>query len=945
MALAPEKKASLFSIKPYGDNLCTPGARYWISCIRLVIIVMALSEAIAWAYLGSLFGKGIIGYIAAGIAFLFVFIIIWIIDVSFVTLDMSKSHYDNAILKKKTSSFWDTVKISTGLLGRVAIVVVSLSISAPFIAQIVFMQDIDNEMEGRNLARVSAVSDSLLAQKDAEIAELDSLILAKEQELVVETAGKGESGNYGFGPVTQAIERNIQRLEDEREEQLVSKDEMQEAFASLSIQEFAQRYNVDLVDNGVQARSAILTSLSQNPEYKTAKRAITAFLAFIFAALVLLKLFQPRSVRIYYNEKLQDLYREYLSGNLNKWIAKEERLLDDGRSQISPLRFEDWSVNTYGVIRNEDIKRRESSKMYNSFKMKIEQLENEKEEVKKMLDPIESEYDQLVTELNALRIEVMKANNDVEQNDRVADEITRQLESIHTDLQNGSFKGQDLVHAVQAKKSTEDRLAQHAEAKMQLKHDQDIANHRYDIKNNEAEQVEELMTKVRANYRYIQEKIDEERLKYTEMIVSGEILGGIELGGAPEQKHEGMDEVVESDASVEEPADPVDDTDVERQDEDQVQHIDETDAYDEEEAEFYDEEGDEVYDENDEEFEVEEVGSGEDNQNREAIYRASVEPPAYVNGHTVVENEEDQDVYVDPFYRDYRYDGALYREATYDQPEEDERDLPSKEDGDGYFEEENEAIKADQEMINRFIWEDDDKKEEENQEAGKEDAESEEENTTHPAATSYTHYPLLVSGMEEEKDKESPIEYVDNDRLERYADSVSMAAYEADQENGTEKKYTENETENEERKSNNSVEVFSPDARYDAPEEMDGDDDIVYSEESNGKPKYPWDTLDEDADDLSEANVKSKRTTYAWDAFESTDPDQRETERDEIVEEGDEAEDQSSDLADPGEAEAFEDSTNHDEPEAPHSGARDPKPGRKVTVKRRLGRTGDWMIG
>ena len=41
---APEKKASLFSIKPYGDNLCTPGAGYWISCIRLVIVVMALSE-------------------------------------------------------------------------------------------------------------------------------------------------------------------------------------------------------------------------------------------------------------------------------------------------------------------------------------------------------------------------------------------------------------------------------------------------------------------------------------------------------------------------------------------------------------------------------------------------------------------------------------------------------------------------------------------------------------------------------------------------------------------------------------------------------------------------------------------------------------------------------------------------------------------------------------
>ena len=107
----------------------------------------------------------------------------------------------------------------------------------------------------------------------------------------------------------------------------------------------------------------------KNPEYRTAKTAITAFLAFIFAALVLLKLFQPRSVRIYYNEKLQDLHREYLAGHLNKWIGAPEQS-ENGRSQMSPLRFEDWCVNTYSVVRNEDIKRRDSRKIYNLFKMK-----------------------------------------------------------------------------------------------------------------------------------------------------------------------------------------------------------------------------------------------------------------------------------------------------------------------------------------------------------------------------------------------------------------------------------------------------------------------------------------------------------------------------------------------------------------------------------------------
>ena len=525
VATPTAKKPHLFSIKPYGDFLCTPGASYWIACIRLVIIVMALSEAIAWGYLGSLFGRGPVGYIAAGIAFLFVFIIIWIIDVSFVTLDLSRAHYDRAIMRKKVSTWVDNTKISIGLLGRVAIVVVSLSISAPFIAQIVFMQDIDNEMERQNLARVDAMSDSLLAARDVEVAALDSLILEKEAELVTETAGQGASGNYGFGPVTQAMERNIQRLKDERMAKIEEKDELEESFRTLSTVEFARQYNVDLVDNGVQARSAILSSLAENPEYKTAKRAITAFLAFIFAALVLLKLFQPRSVKIYYNEKLQDLYKEYLTGNLNKWISKEEQYPGEGPSRMSPLRFEDWAINTYGVIRSEDIKRRESRKVYNAFRMKIDQLEAERIEVKHMLEPVENEYNERVGELNQMRVELMESENAIEQNERIRSDIERQVRGIDNDLKNGRFRGEDLLHAVQAKKNIEDRLSAHKADRLQLEHNRDIARHRYETKQKEVDQLHELITKLRSNHNQIQEKIDEERLGYTDMIVSGQLIG------------------------------------------------------------------------------------------------------------------------------------------------------------------------------------------------------------------------------------------------------------------------------------------------------------------------------------------------------------------------------------------------------------------------------------
>lgn len=514
---------NLFSIKPYKNNLLTPGASYWIICIHLVIFVMASSEAIAWGYLGSLFGKAGMGMLAAAITFAFMFLIVWVIDVSFVTLDLSRSYYDKIILKKETERWVDNTRLGVGLLGRIAIVFVSLSISAPFLAQIVFKQDIDNEIERRNMATVSMVSDSMLIAKDEEIAALDSVITVREAALITETAGQGSSGNYGFGPVTRAMEKQIGQLRDERADLLQEKAVMAQTVQALTVEEFADMHNVDLIDNGVRTREEILSGLMENPEYRTAKTAITAFLAFIFAALVLLKLFQPRSVRIYYNEKLQDLYREYLAGHLNKWIAPAEQSVD-GRSNMSPLRFEDWCVNTYSVVRNEDIKRRDSRKIYNLFKMKIEQLEEEKAEIKKLMEPVEREYDDAMTELNQVKIELLEVENEIKHNQRLGDDIERHLTNIGEDLKNNRFQGSDVLIAVSAKKEAEANLEANKNEGLALNYKRDLVKHRFDVKETDAQQVDELMNRIRNNYRDLQEKIDRERIAYTDLVVSGQVI-------------------------------------------------------------------------------------------------------------------------------------------------------------------------------------------------------------------------------------------------------------------------------------------------------------------------------------------------------------------------------------------------------------------------------------
>lgn len=538
--------ATLFSIKPYQDRLLTPGARYWIACVHLVIFVMAASEAIAWGYLGSLFGDGWIGVVAAVTAFAFMFSIIWVIDVSFISLDLSRSFYDRAILQEDVKPWLDRARLGIGLMGRVIIVLVSLSISAPFLSQIVFKQDIDNEIHRRNLGTVSEMQEVLLSRASNEIAAIEAEIANREAELIQETAGRGSSGNYGNGPVTQAIERNIQRLREERNVKATAKQKLEDQLRGMAPAEIADQYNIALVDDGVQAREAILSGLMENPEYRNAKRAVTAFLAFIFAALVLLKLFQPRSVRIYFNEKLQDLYLEYLSGNLNKWIAPDEQTSKDGKARMSPLRFEDWCINTYSSVRHEDTRRRDGRKIYHLYRMKIEQLEEEKESVQQMFAPLEEALQQKQKELHQLEVALLQTQRDVERDARQEEDYAEQVASIDYDLRNNLFRGSDVLLAVTAKKQLEQQRAEGRHDALEHEHKLNVTQHKREAKKQEVKTLKALTEQIQTNLKDIQDKIDNERLIYTNLIVSGHVFDDAdkqmphhlqETESLPEQPH------------------------------------------------------------------------------------------------------------------------------------------------------------------------------------------------------------------------------------------------------------------------------------------------------------------------------------------------------------------------------------------------------------------------
>src|SRR5688500_14716091 len=120
--LALMSLARRLALKPYGDELLTRSADFWLFSARLIILTMATAEGIAWAYMGALMSRAY-PLVAAAIAGLFVFILVWIIDATFMTLDLSRGFYEQVLLgKKEESQGREKLKLAAGIAARVAIV-------------------------------------------------------------------------------------------------------------------------------------------------------------------------------------------------------------------------------------------------------------------------------------------------------------------------------------------------------------------------------------------------------------------------------------------------------------------------------------------------------------------------------------------------------------------------------------------------------------------------------------------------------------------------------------------------------------------------------------------------------------------------------------------------------------------------------------------------------
>ncbi len=350
-----------FQFRPHGDRLLTSSAAFWLLSARVLVFCMAIAETAAWGYLGFLFGDGITRWLVAAFTGGIVFLIIWMIDASLITMDRAWSEHAQKILGKPASSALGRKLRETFTFGiRISLLIGSLTITAPYLAQVVFHKDIQRYIDTEAAAALDAGRKQIAAKYDSAIVAKNKEIEGKRQEYEREVAGKGTSGRYGNGPAAQAMAESVSILEEQREAMTGERDKNLADFDAaardwdLNRDKLASSYNVTLPQSSILENRKALDALRQRPENRSTELAIKAFLGFIFAGLLLLKLFEPSSVRLYFSEVLQQEYLRYRAGTFDSSLPSTERS-DCNPASMSPQRLYDFLSREWAPAQDQKI--------------------------------------------------------------------------------------------------------------------------------------------------------------------------------------------------------------------------------------------------------------------------------------------------------------------------------------------------------------------------------------------------------------------------------------------------------------------------------------------------------------------------------------------------------------------------------------------------------------
>lgn len=343
------KLLQLLRLRVHGDSLLSRDTAVWATFTAIGVFLVAATEALAWGYVGAFIGgSGTTRYLSALVLGLIAGIAVWILDVSFVVLDLRR-HEDEEIMGKtdrsgsapKNQLLSKLQSPSAGLAMRVGMVLVSLLVSAPYVSQLFFARDIAVVLNKERSDEIQKRREEVVQKHDLRIHRLRQDADSLQKELVNETAGQGPSHRFGRGPTAKTIEKHLHVREAEILQAEASKAGELSTYDSLPPAELAKKYDVVMAGNGIQARNKAMEIVRKQPGYTRTEWTIRALLFGLFVVLVVLKMYQPATARIYYSAFCQDCYILCLKGEFDEVLGQQKN------RHWTPISFDQWLKTQY----------------------------------------------------------------------------------------------------------------------------------------------------------------------------------------------------------------------------------------------------------------------------------------------------------------------------------------------------------------------------------------------------------------------------------------------------------------------------------------------------------------------------------------------------------------------------------------------------------------------
>ncbi len=323
------------TMRPYGRELLTRANNGYLITLALVMLLAAGAEAVAWGYLGTTFTphQPLWGGAALGC---FVFALFWLFDRSLVTHDLMLREHGQCFGRHAAPPDPAAQLVSKphplvqykGYIGRFAMVMLSMWMTAPYMTQLAFRADIENQINRLHVQAVRVEKERVIKQMQEEQQKQIQRIEQSTAKLSDEMNGTGGSRRFGYGVNAAAIQAQInlqeQRLDQLKTEELKRVADIEKAFADQDFKTLASLGVVIDQDSPI-LRTQAIEDIQKNPAFLQTEHTIMVLLLILAGAMLGMKLMQPYALKLYFTGRLQEQWSLYRLGRYDADLPETDR--------------------------------------------------------------------------------------------------------------------------------------------------------------------------------------------------------------------------------------------------------------------------------------------------------------------------------------------------------------------------------------------------------------------------------------------------------------------------------------------------------------------------------------------------------------------------------------------------------------------------------------------